>query len=262
MKKLRLLFYILISLWFLTTVSTLTWWFYLILQAPNLSHKMILIEGITLMGLIVFGGLGLFLFNFQYLKSKEQNQQFLLAFTHDLKTNLGTILITLENRERKIQSYAPDLNFNDIKSEILRINTLLENSLLQSKNEKLSFYKEKIDLNQYFQQINLNYEIFKFPHFSSDLIFDKRYFDLIVRNILYNSIHHGDATQIQVQSSIQNDFYNLEFKDNGQGNQAPKIGHTGLGLKLIERLLKFQNGSIAYQNCRSEGFSVQLRFHQ
>ena len=103
---------------------------------------MILAEGSILIALIVVGGLSLIIFNFKYIKSKNSNQKFLLTLTHDIKTSLGALLLSIESNERNFSN--EQISFKNQKKEILRLNTILENSLLKSKKENIKGKEEWI----------------------------------------------------------------------------------------------------------------------
>jgi signal transduction histidine kinase len=261
MKKSRRFFYVLITFWFAITISTLVWWFYLILNYSNLNKKMILAEGSILIALIVVGGLSLIIFNFKYIKSKNSNQKFLLTLTHDIKTSLGALLLSIESNERNFSN--EQISFKNQKKEILRLNTILENSLLKSKKENIDFYKEKINLMSFFEQMNINFSIFEFKNLEPYIYFDKRYLELMVRNILYNSIKHGGADKIFVTSSTNLKYINLTFKDNGSSvfNLERDSLASGLGLKLIQKLIISQKGFMSYKHY-SDGFIVNLSFRK
>jgi signal transduction histidine kinase len=97
---------------------------------------------------------------------------------------------------------------------------------------------------------------------------------LIVRNLVENSVRHSQANPVSVRltAARQGRFVVLEYQDNGQGVAAGtgRLGRlfgrgaashgAGVGLYLVRRLMQRMHGRARFDTAPGEGFRCELWF--
>jgi signal transduction histidine kinase len=97
---------------------------------------------------------------------------------------------------------------------------------------------------------------------------------LILRNLVENSMRHGDQPNLKLDVTIAKpqNMVELRFRDNGCGysGDANELGHlflrgnqsrgTGVGLYLVRVLMERMGGTVTFSNAAAGGFETLLRF--
>lgn len=227
---------------------------------------------------------------FKELKLAEQQKNFLLSITHELKSPVASVklyLQTLLKRDLEKQKIEQIL-INSIK-ETERLNNLIDNLLVASKIEselypiflektliRLFIEKTVINLKTIYQDkyeivININ------PELSLDI--DKQAFSSIILNLLENAIKYSPInTTISIESHQENGRSILRIIDQGIGipdhekklifNRFYRIGSeetrsakgTGLGLFIVKHLIEKQKGEIAIYDNTPKGSIFEIIF--
>ena len=227
---------------------------------------------------------------FKELKLAEQQKNFLLSITHELKSPVASVklyLQTLLKRDLEKQKIEQIL-INSIK-ETERLNNLIDNLLVASKIEselypiflektliRLFIEKTVINLKTIYQDkyeivININ------PELSLDI--DKQAFSSIILNLLENAIKYSPInTTISIESHQESGRSILRIIDQGIGipdhekklifNRFYRIGSeetrsakgTGLGLFIVKHLIEKQKGEIAIYDNTPKGSIFEIIF--
>jgi signal transduction histidine kinase len=99
---------------------------------------------------------------------------------------------------------------------------------------------------------------------------------LILRNLVENSLRHGDRSLIHIDVSAvaEGNSIVLNYRDDGRGfdGEPEKLGHlflrseksrgTGVGLYLVRVLMERMGGNVAFANIPTGGFAITLRFQK
>ena len=99
---------------------------------------------------------------------------------------------------------------------------------------------------------------------------------LILRNLVENSLRHGDREliHIDVHASAAGNGVQIEYSDDGRGfdGDPAKLGRlflrgiesrgTGVGLYLVRILMDRMNGSVDFAHAREGGFAATLGFQR
>jgi signal transduction histidine kinase len=107
-----------------------------------------------------------------------------------------------------------------------------------------------------------------------DILADAAAVQMILRNLVENSVRHSSLEQVQVQVSAcaRDGQVLLEYRDNGAGASAPArelgrlfergaaSGGSGVGLYLVRALMKRMGGRAEFFSAAGEGFRAELRF--
>jgi signal transduction histidine kinase len=97
---------------------------------------------------------------------------------------------------------------------------------------------------------------------------------LILRNLVENSVRHGrvDPVQVQVGASVHGQRVILGYQDNGQGlapgsgrlgrlfGRGPQSSGAGVGLYLVRRLMQRMGGRARFDTAPGQGFRTELSF--
>ena len=230
-------------------------------------------EGITFFLLIMAGAVFVSRSIRRQLKFSIEQQNFMMALTHELKTPIAVTKLNLETlQKRKLEEAQQQRLIQTTLQEANRLNSLCNNMLLSSQIEARGFLISKEDIN--FSELVSNCVgdfITRYPQrsittFIKEDLFtngDQLLLQMAVNNLVENAIKYApkEATITVVLKEEKNNI-NLQVKDEGKGiadeekkkifkkfyrvgNVATKGARgTGLGLYLTERILHQHNGSI------------------
>lgn len=230
-------------------------------------------EGTTFLLLILAGAIFVFRAVRRELKSGADQQNFMIAITHELKTPIAVTKLNLETmQKRKLdESQQQRLLYNTIQ-ETDRLDTLCNNLLLSSQIEAGGYRKTNEEIN--FSDIvegSVNDFKRRFParKINADIqdnVFvtgDAFLFKIAVNNLVENAIKYsGKDAPVDVTLSRRNNRADLHVIDEGPGipdtekkkvlqkfyrtgNEATKRAKgTGLGLYLSARIAASHDGNI------------------
>ena len=316
-KKLRFVF---IVYWFLLAyiIAALVWWF---IALNNQNHQMALHEttqlkkdnpayfdevqkielkekrktsqyigeGAVFFLVIMAGAVFIFRAVRRQLKLGQQQQHFMMAITHELKTPIAVTKLNLETlQKRKLdESQQQKLIQNSIE-ETNRLDALCNNILLVTQIEDKRYHLTKEDINLT-DLVNDAVQDFadRFPqrNYNTDIatgIFlkgDKLLLQLALNNLIDNATKYSDKEK-PVTISLLNEAgkIKLSVKDEGSGipdadkkkvfekfyrigNKATKEAKgTGLGLYLTKKIVQQHKAIISVANNSPAGSIFTIEF--
>lgn len=218
----------------------------------------------------------------------KQEQNFMLAITHELNSPLAAIKLNIQTlMRRKLSQDKVNMVLERTIQESERLNHLINNILATSRMEKTGFelYPEQTDLVEHVKHLVHKYEnlipqkieIESDPSIQVEI--DVLSFELILQNLLENaSKYSDDESVITVRLKSEEDMIYMKVKDLGIGisdEEKPKIlskfyrvGNestrkskgTGLGLYLVSNLVNEMNGKVLIQNNKPQGtvFTIMI----
>lgn len=236
--------------------------------------------------------IGIWLINRGYQRQTEaarQSRNFLLSITHELKSPLASIKLILQTftkrdlEHEKIQKFSKNaLNETD------RLETLVENLLLAARleNTSIDIQPEKIKLLHFLngiresilaktQQVKFELLIEK----QTTIFADSKGMTSVFINLIENAIKYSDKpVSISIQHVSETKSDRITISDNGWGippmekkkvfDKFYRIGNedtrktkgTGLGLYIINRIIKSHKGTINISDNHPKGttFTVSL----
>lgn len=226
------------------------------------------------------------------LEEKIKND-FLSNISHDIKTPINVIYSATQLqkvliKERKIEELK---KYNNISKENILTITRLANNLIDSSklssnylnaNMKLVNIVELIEdtcnkFVEYIKNKNLN---FYFDTEEEEIYIkcDVNFMERIIINIISNAIKYTVRGEITVNIYLKGNKVLIEFKDTGEGIKEELLNrifekysigkeasrdinkNTGIGLYVVDNLMKLQNGKVKLNSKKGVGTTVILEF--
>lgn len=196
-------------------------------------------EGVIFMLIILVGAVFVYQAARKQIRLNHQQQNFMMAVTHELKTPIAVAKINLETLlKRKLDEPQQEKLLNNTLREANRLNDLCNNILLASQIESGSYAINKLEIN--FTELvyeSVDYFKTRFPAFTinDEMVEEGLYvkgddllLQLAVNNIMENAIKYsGKQKKIIVGLKKEGSYALLEIKDEGDGIPAEdKIGRA------------------------------------
>lgn len=247
-------------------------------------------EGGTFLVLIIIGSLFVYRAVRKQVLLSQQQQNFMMAVTHELKTPIAVAQLNLETlQKRKLDEPQQQKLISTALLETNRLNSLTNNILVASQLEMGTYRLNKQPFN-FTELVNGSVRDFKnrFPArllvltAAEDVMTDGEatLLQMMVNNLLDNAIKYSPReAPVQVGLAKNNNTLVLTVADEGEGVPDSEKRHvfekfyrigseatrtakgTGLGLYLCRKIVKDHNGTIAIQNNQPKGavFVVTLK---
>ncbi len=199
--------------------------------------------------------------------------------SHEIKNPLTPMLLSTEYLETQIDDEELRNSILSIKRQIFLIQNLVNEFSNFARLPKAN--NKKINLSEilfiYIDEYKKNYPKIMFnQNIQNDvfIIYDQSYIDIILNNLFKNSIEALDKSSnpsIEI-SLIKNDKYiSLSFFDNGPGYDGDvdnlikpyfsTKNSSGLGLPLIDKIIRDNNGSLKIKTNNYSGFKVEINLN-
>jgi K+-sensing histidine kinase KdpD len=212
--------------------------------------------------------------NRRELHSINNQNNFLLAITHELKSPLASVKLILNTlKSRRLEDDQKNHLLNTAQTEINRLDDMIHNLLLSPDSQSFSISSELIQIEELILEL-LNSEHFKNSEIelnvcrdSSHLMkADKKYLPIAIKNVLENAIKYGSDEPIILNINATNNQTEIEIKDSGPGIPQEEKAHifkrfyrlgnewtrstkgTGLGLYISKKIIDAHNGRIEVLN--------------
>ncbi|MGZ3837005.1 MAG: sensor histidine kinase [Flavisolibacter sp.] len=246
-------------------------------------------EGSTFLLLILVGAVFIYRSVRRQFRLQRQQQNFVMAVTHELKTPIAVARLNLETLLKYQLDEAKKNKFLQMTlQETLRLDTLINNILLSSQLDGNSYKlsKEDIDLSALARDVaaqfsnryperQLRSEIQEEIEFAGDPLLLK----LLVSNLLENANKYSPRGKpIELKLRQHNGAVDMEVNDEGQGipdgekkkvfekfyrigsEQTRRTQGTGLGLYLCKKIVSDHNGTIQLRDNKPQGSKFIVQF--
>jgi len=288
MKKSILIFYFLL----LYALLEMFWWGSVVISLQPQKAGMIIGEGAIFIFLLVLGAYFIHASIKKEDKLKEQQQNFLMSVTHELKSPLAAIKLSLQTivkRDLEKQMQASLLN-NSLK-DIERLDDLVENMLLATKIESrtYSFPKEEFDLSELVTRITDRLQVHSCGNEQLinasvkpgiRVMGDKFALSSVVTNLVENAVKYsGPCAEVAVQLCQNDGKPFLTVSDKGPGipdgekmlifdkfyrvgdENVRKSKGTGLGLFIVKEVLQNHDADISVKDNTPQGAIFEVTFN-
>ncbi len=248
-------------------------------------------EGITFLGLILIGALFVYRAVRRQLRTNQQQQNFMMAVTHELKTPIAIAKLNLETLQKhQLDEPRRQKLLLMTLQETNRLNTLTNNILISSQLEsnKETIEKEELNLSDLVKNCVQDFSI-RFPERNwpseieneLEITGDSFLLTILVNNLLENALKYSPKNS-PVHCSLQkiNQHIILKISDMGSGiaidekkkifEKFYRIGNestrttkgTGLGLYLCKKIANDHNADIYMTDNHPSGCIFTVSFKQ
>ena len=260
-----------------------------ILDARDRKNAQYVGEGITFFVLILIGAVFVYRAVRRQLKLSQQQENFMMAVTHELKTPIAITKLNLETlQKRKLEEAQQQKLIGNTLQETERLNSLCNNILLASQFEAGAYKvaKTRVNLSEIVAQ---SVEKFKtrFPQRKiisnveerNELKGEEILLKMLVNNLIENAIKYSPKnTLIEVNLMEMSDKISLAVSDEGPGiaeeekerifDKFYRVGNettrtakgTGLGLYLCKKIAKDHNATIRVSDNNPQGSVFTVTF--
>ncbi|MFZ6025521.1 MAG: sensor histidine kinase [Bacteroidota bacterium] len=248
-------------------------------------------EGLTFLALILVGAVFVFRATRRQLLLSQQQQNFMMAVTHELKTPIAVTRLNLETlQKRKLEEEKQQKLIANTLQEANRLNMLCNNILLAAQLEAGAYTTNKEEIN-FSDLVEGCIDDFRnrFPQRAIDenitagiyLNGEQLLLQMLVNNLLENAMKyspkeslikialHADGKELRLivadegigiaeeeKRKIFDKFYRV-----GNENTRSAKG-TGLGLYLCSRIVKNHNGYISVTDNQPQGSNFVVILEQ
>ncbi len=273
------------------------WWGYHLIQLSSfipqddaqLSKRigMVLGEGAVFLVILAFGIYRIRKSISKELAFQQQQQNFLLTVTHELKTPIAALKLYIQTlKKHNLPDDKKEAILNGALEENERLSQLIENILNAAKaeNKQFTIQKQELDLVILVQNVINKYK----ARYHSELILlkspaqllcavDPNMLETILLNLLENAIKYGGTQQqITIELEKLDRLVALKVSDQGPGialterphifekfyrigsEETRKQAGSGLGLYIVAEYARLHEGQIRYFDNTPKGSIFEL----
>jgi two-component system, OmpR family, sensor histidine kinase CiaH len=247
-------------------------------------------EGITFLGLILVGAVFVFRSTRKQIKLAQQQQNFMMAITHELKTPIAITQLNLETlQKRQLEEETRQKLIHNTLQEAIRLNTLCNNILFAAQLDSgiQSQNKQELNLTDLVEgcidNFKTRYPLRVLQEEIQESIYihgEQLLLQMLVNNLIENAIKYSAKEQpiiIALSETAEQIF--CAVKDFGKGiediekkhifDKFYRIGNentrnakgTGLGLYLCKKIATGHNAYISVTDNQPKGSIFTVTFH-
>ena len=288
MKKSLLIFYFLL---FYALLQMFSWGAMVIKIMPQ-RMAMVMGEGSVFIFLLCVGAYFIHASIKKEDKLHEQQQNFLLSVTHELKSPLAAIKLSLQTIvKRDLEKHLQNSLLNNSLKDIERLDDLVENMLLATKIESrtYSFPKEEFDFSELVSKITDRLQVHSCgneqiinAHIENNIkvVGDKFALSSVVTNLVENAVKYsGPCAEVAVELCQIGGKPLLTVSDKGPGipdeekmlifdkfyrvgdENVRKSKGTGLGLFIVKEVLQNHDADISVKDNVPQGAIFEVTFN-
>ncbi|ULQ52292.1 sensor histidine kinase [Flavihumibacter fluvii] len=256
-------------------------------QRKNIQYRG---EGLTFLGIIIIGAIFVFRAVRRQFRVSQQQQNFMMAITHELKTPIAVAKLNLETLQKhRLDEQKQQKLIHMTLQETNRLNTLTNNILISSQLDGGGYklVKEEFNLSLIIEKLLVDFQQ-RFPErifqwtIAPDIDFrgDPLLVQIMISNLIENAVKYSPRNEpISLALYSDDRFIIIDVKDLGPGipdaekskvfQRFYRIGNeevrrtkgTGLGLYLCKKIAEDHHGTIRLADNLPTGSIFTLKFH-
>lgn len=228
----------------------------------------------------------------EMIETEKISSLFMLAagVAHELGNPLNSINIHLQLIKRLLNKVTPPtpefIKINDsvdaCVNEVNRLDGIIQNFLKAIKPLPPDFHEsnilellQEVLFLQHHEMHNLgiHVELDLPPTLPPPILLDRNQIKQVFFNIIKNATQAmGKNGLLKIQTQLDDEFLNMHFLDNGIGIEekhlskifdpyySTKQDGSGLGLMIVQRIMRTHGGQVTIQSTQGQGTQVTLRF--
>ncbi len=261
-----------------------------LMQASDRKSMQYVGEGVTFLLVILAGAVFVFRSVRKEFKLSLQQQDFMMAVTHELKTPVAAIQLNVQTiQKRKLEQKHQDIMLDGVVKECNRLNMLTQNILLTSQFESGVYNgtKQQINLTKIVKQTVDEYVlrypnrklIYKLPVIAFHIKGEANMIQMVISNLLENALKYSTEDKpVTIQLMQDKHEVHLMVMDEGiglpveerkdifkkfyrsQSHSNLNVKGTGLGLYLCKKIITDHKGNLNVSDNIPKGliFSISL----
>ncbi len=247
-------------------------------------------EGTIFLALILIGAVFIYRATRRQIKLSQQQQNFMMAVTHELKTPIAVTRLNLETLlKRKLEPDKQERLISHTIQETDRLNVLCNNILLAAQLDSGSYRitKQEINLSELIDGCAEDFKI-RFPQRKIEALIQEGIYieseelllQMLVNNLIDNALKYSPKEAVVMVSLNESDKkIKLQVSDEGNGltddekkkvfekfyrtgnENTRKTKGTGLGLYLCRKIVEDQKGKIVVSDNQPSGTIFTTTFY-
>lgn len=288
LRKPLFIFYFL----FFYAIMQLIWWGVLLAQIAPERKAMFIGEGLFFFVIFIGGAIKLKQALKREKKLHQQQHNFMLSVTHELKSPLASIKLYIQTiLKRELDREQQQQFLKNSLKDIERLDDLVENVLIATKleSQKVQFQKERFNFSNVVTRISERLQVYSCTtqsiklNVEPDIYINGDHFALssMITNLLENAIKYSPpCEQVAVKLYEDKGSIVLSVADFGIGvddeekkrifskfyrvgsEETRKTKGTGLGLYIVKTVVDRHYGQIKVKDNKPSGTIFEITFNQ
>ena len=245
-------------------------------------------EGSAFLLLILVGALFVYRAVRRQFRLQQQQQNFVMAIIHELKTPIAVARLNLETMQKhQLEEEKKKKLVQITLQETMRLDTLINNILISSQLEGNAYRvaKEELDFSELVKDVVRNFKN-RYPDRTLETVIqdeidmqgDTTLLKLLLSNLLENANKYSPKDKPVYLALTSGDLIRLEIGDEGAGipeeekkevfekfyrlgnEQTRKTQGTGLGLYICRKIVQDHKGEILIKDNQPSGSKFIVQF--
>lgn len=262
-----------------------------LLTEQQRKHAQYIGEGFTFLLITLVGAIFVYRSVRKQIRLSKQQQNFMMAVTHELKTPIAITKLSLETLQlRKLDEEKQQRLIKQAVQETNRLNTLTNNILLAAQIDSGNLNSEKQELNfsvlvdgcvqdfkQRFPARQIEGSVEKELYVTGDTLL----LQIVVNNLIENALKYSpDDSMVSIDLTDEGERIALEVSDNGAGihddekkqvfekfyrvgnENTRKTKGTGLGLYITKKIVEDHGAEIVITDNTPAGSIFAVNFYK
>ena len=259
------------------------------LQVLTSKQKAWMMEGLTLGFITLLIGIAMFVYLDKVVRLNQQQNNFLLAVTHELKTPIAASNLALQTAIKRPDPEIIKKMISMAQSNIARLSSMVEQILMATRFENKFTEPQKIEilLDEFIENTikSMDLSSIEMERIQTNipthchLMADEQMLGTVFKNLINNAIKYSDGEgNIKIEVKQNDTNLTIAFSDQGIGipddekknvfEKFYRVGEektrtkpgSGLGLYLVKKITEIHGGKVSIMNNKPKGTTFILNF--
>ncbi len=247
-------------------------------------------EGLTLGFITILIGIAMYLYLDKIIRLNAQQNNFLLAVTHELKTPIAATKLALQTiKKDSSQKLLPKM-LEMANSNVIRLSQMVEQILMATRFESKFSDPLMVEIDLH-DEVNTTLSAMELSPEVTSRIFtnipegismqaDEKMIQTVFRNLINNALKYSENGNIKIEAKTSSEFITICFSDDGIGipdsekkkvfEKFYRVGEektrtkpgSGLGLYLVKKITEMHDGRVVIEDNIPQGTKFILTFKQ